>query len=221
MSLKELEVKYATKRQRPYKLSDGEGLHLLVRPNGSKLWRLKYRFDGKEKLLSFGKCPAVTLAIARQKRSDAKALLDQGKDPGIIKKQKRRERVALNLFEEIARAWHANHVEGLDPAHASRIVSRMERDVFPVIGKRPIIEIDAPEIPRDDSHRRGPRRARRQPPTQAGRQPGLSIRDCERMGGSRPHAQPKRCAQAQASGSAHAPGPAHRVSGAGSRGPGL
>lgn len=87
-----------------------------------------------------------TLAIARQKRGDAKALLDQGKDPAIIKKQKKRERVALKLFEEIARAWHANRVEGLDPAHASRIISRMERDVFPVIGKRPVIEIDAPEI---------------------------------------------------------------------------
>lgn len=146
MALKELEVKYATKRQRPYKLSDGEGLHLLVRPNGSKLWRLKYRFHGKEKLLSFGKYPAVTLAIARQKRAEAKALLDQGKDPAVLKKQKKRERGALKLFEEIARAWHANRIEGLNPAHASRIISRMERDVFPVIGKRPIVEIDAPEI---------------------------------------------------------------------------
>jgi hypothetical protein len=63
MPLKELEVKYASKRQRPYKLSDGDGLHLLVQPSGSKLWRLKYRFDGKEKLLSFGKYPVVALPI--------------------------------------------------------------------------------------------------------------------------------------------------------------
>lgn len=146
MPLKELEVKYATKRQRPYKLSDGGGLHLLVQPSGSKLWRLKYRFDGKEKLLSFGKYPAVTLAIAREKRNEAKALLDEGKDPAEVKKQKKKQRAALKLFEPIARAWHANRVKGLDPAHAARVLRRMERDVFPVIGQRPITEIDAPEI---------------------------------------------------------------------------
>ncbi|WP_245829393.1 tyrosine-type recombinase/integrase [Novosphingobium mathurense] len=146
MALKELEVKYATKRKRPYKLSDGEGLHLLVQPSGSKLWRLKYRFDGKEKLLSFGKYPVVTLAIAREKRNAAKLLLDQGKDPAEVKKQAKKQRIALKQFEEIARAWHANRVEGLDPAHAKRVINRLERDVFPVIGTRPIVEIDAPEI---------------------------------------------------------------------------
>src|SRR3546814_19544643 len=81
MPLKDLEVKYATRRQRPYKLSDGGGLHLLVQPRGAKLWRLKYRFDGKEKLLSFGKYPVVTLAIARAKRAEAQTLLANGKDP--------------------------------------------------------------------------------------------------------------------------------------------
>jgi integrase len=146
MPLKELEVKYATKRQRPYKLSDGGGLHLLVQPNGSKLWRLKYRFDGREKLLSFGKYPVVTLAIAREKRNEAKLLLDQGKDPGEAKKLKKRQRASLKLFEPIARAWHANRVDGLDTAHALRVINRLERDVFPVIGQRPIVEIDPPEI---------------------------------------------------------------------------
>ena len=146
MPLKELEVKYAAKRQRSYKLSDGGGLHLLVQPSGSKLWRLKYRFDGKEKLLSFGKYPIVTLATAREKRNQAKLLLDQGKDPAEVKKQAKRQKAALKRFEEIARAWHANREEGLDPAHAKRIINRMERDVFPVIGQRPIAKIDAPEI---------------------------------------------------------------------------
>lgn len=146
MPLKELEVKYATKRQRPYKLSDGDGLHLLVQPSGSKLWRLKYRFDGKEKLLSFGKYPVVTLAVARERRLEAKRLLDQGKDPAEVKKQKKREKAALKLFEPIARAWHKNRVAGLDPAHAMRIINRMERDVFPIIGNRRIVEITAPEI---------------------------------------------------------------------------
>src|SRR3546814_3160766 len=97
MALKELEVKYAAKRQRAYKLSDGGGLHLLVQPSGSKLWRLKYRFDGKEKLLSIGKYPLITLAIAREKRNEAKLLLDQGKDPAEDKKQQKRQRAALKI----------------------------------------------------------------------------------------------------------------------------
>lgn len=146
MALKELEVKYATKRQRAYKLSDGGGLHLLVQPSGSKLWRLKYRFDGKEKLLSFGKYPLITLAMAREKRNEAKLMLDQGNDPADAKKQKKRQRAALKQFEEIARAWHANRAEGLDPAHAARVLSRMERDVFPIIGSRKIVEIEPTEI---------------------------------------------------------------------------
>lgn len=104
MALKELEVKYASKRQQTYKLSDGGGLHLLVQPSGSKLWRLKYRFAGKEKLLSFGKYPAVTLAIARQKRSEAKALPDAGKDPAEVKKAAKKLPGSQELFEPIARA---------------------------------------------------------------------------------------------------------------------
>lgn len=146
MPLKELEVKYATRRQKAYKLSDGGGLHLLVQPTGSKLWRLKYRFEGKEKLLSFGKYPAVTLAVARQKRNEAKALLDAGKDPGELKKLAKRIAASPLLFEPIARAWHANREEGLDPAHADRVLRRMERDVFPPLGKRPIKDITAPEV---------------------------------------------------------------------------
>ena len=82
MALKELEVRYATKRAKDYKLADGEGLHLLVRPNGSKLWRMKYRFAGKEKLLSFGAYPQVGLADARLRRAEAKLALAEGKDPG-------------------------------------------------------------------------------------------------------------------------------------------
>lgn len=147
MPLKELEVKYATKRQRAFKLSDGGGLHLLVQPNGSKFWRLKYRFEGKEKLLSFGKYPEVTLAIAREKRRGAKALLADGVDPGEARGRKEATRSPqLRTFEAIARAWHMNREEGLDAAHAKRVLNRMERDVFPAIGDRPIKEISAPEI---------------------------------------------------------------------------
>ncbi|MGA1810607.1 Arm DNA-binding domain-containing protein [Sphingobium sp. WW5] len=82
MPLKELEVRYASRRSKDYKLGDGGGLYLLVRPTGSRLWRMKYRFDGKEKLLSFGRYPEVTLAEARLRRAEAKLALARGDDSG-------------------------------------------------------------------------------------------------------------------------------------------
>lgn len=145
MPLKELEVKYAGKRQKPYKLSDGGGLHLLVQPNGSKLWRLKYRFGGKEKLLSFGKYPDVSLAAARQRRDSARTLLAEGSDPSLVAPMEEEES-SVRSFEVIARQWHANREEGLNPAHAQRVLSRMERDVFPAIGAWEITKIKTPEI---------------------------------------------------------------------------
>src|SRR3546814_1218287 len=84
--------------------------------------------------------------MAREKRNEAKLLPDQGKDPAEDKKQQKRQRAALKRFAEIASAWHANRVEGLDPAHALRVINRLEREAFPVIGQRPIVKIDAPEI---------------------------------------------------------------------------
>lgn len=147
MPLKELEVKYTQRRQRPFKLSDGGGLHLLVQPNGSKLWRLKYRFGGKEKLLSFGRYPEVTLASARERRKEAKAQLANGVDPGAARAEEpAAKRRPPETFEAIARAWHANRAEGLDATHAGRVLRRMERDAFPAIGDKLITEISAPDI---------------------------------------------------------------------------
>ena len=120
-------------------------MHLLVQPNGSQLWRLKYRFGGKEKLLSFGKYPGVSLAAARAKRNDAKARLAEGLDPGDVRAASPEEQ-RHRMFEAVARAWHANREAGLDGAHAKRVLNRMERDAFPAIGDRPITEITAPEI---------------------------------------------------------------------------
>jgi hypothetical protein len=84
MALRELEVRYATKWQKHYKLADGEGLYVLVRLNCSKLWRLKYRFGGKEKLLSLGAYPDVSLADAWLRRAEAKVALGRGRDPGSV-----------------------------------------------------------------------------------------------------------------------------------------
>lgn len=144
MALKELEVKYAAIRSRAYKLTDGGGLHLFVQPNGSKLWRMKYRFGGKEKLLSFGKYPDVPLAAARTKRDEARACIAEGRDPGVV--QAEEQQAAERTFEMVARDWHANRAGGLNAAHAQRVISRMERDVFPAIGHRPLTEITVPEI---------------------------------------------------------------------------
>ena len=129
MALKELEVRYATTRSKDYKLADAEGLYLLVRPNGSKLWRFKYRYHGKEKLLSFGSYPDVALAAARLRRAEAKVALGQGIDPGAKDKP-----APVKTFEEAARAWHANRLASLDEGHASRLLTRLERDAFPAFG---------------------------------------------------------------------------------------
>lgn len=141
MALKELEVRYATKRQKDYKLADGEGLYLLVRPNGSKLWRMKYRFEGKEKLLSFGRYPDLSLAEARLRRAEARVALGQGRDPGASNKSP-----TGKTFEQAARAWHENREGNLDDGHARRLMTRLERDAFPVIGDRPLRSITSADV---------------------------------------------------------------------------
>jgi integrase len=144
MPLTETRAKNAKPRERAYKLADSEGLFLLVQPNGTKLWRMKYRFAGKEKLLSFGAYPAVGIAAARDKRKAAKALLAEGKEPMKAKGEVTSE--SGETFYMVAKRWHENRQSALNPAHAERVWSRMERDVFPCIGQRPIDEITAPEV---------------------------------------------------------------------------
>jgi integrase len=144
MPLTENQAKNAKPLERAYKLADSEGLFLLVQPNGAKLWRMKYRFAGKEKLLSFGAYPALGIAAAREKRRAAKAVLAEGKDPMLTKGQATSE--GGDTFFAVANRWHENRKTALDPAHADRVWSRMERDVFPHIGQRPIREITAPEV---------------------------------------------------------------------------
>jgi integrase len=141
MALKDLEARYATKRTKDYKLTDGQGLYLLVRPNGSKLWRFKYRFDGKEKLLSFGAYPEVSLAAARLRRAEAKIALAQGRDPGG-----KAAPDPITTFEAAARAWHANREASLDPSHAARLLTRLERDAFPAFGGRDLRMITSVDV---------------------------------------------------------------------------
>ena len=144
MPLTETRAKNAKPRERAYKLADSEGLFLLVQPNGTRLWRMKYRFAGKEKLLSFGAYPALGIAAARDKRKAAKALLAEGKDPMKAKGEVISENG--DTFYMVAKRWHENRQSALNPAHAERVWSRMERDVFPEIGQKLIHEITAPDV---------------------------------------------------------------------------
>ncbi len=137
MMLNARKVEAAKGKEKSYKLSDGGGLYLQVEPNGSRYWRMKYRFAGKEKRLSFGVYPTVTLADARQKREDAKKLLAAGEDPGEVKKAKKHALNAaietLNPFREVALEWHKMKSPKWSEGYASDIIEAFEKDIFPHI----------------------------------------------------------------------------------------
>ena len=130
---------------KPRKLPDGGGLLLFISPSGGKLWRLRYRFDGKEKLLSFGPYPAIKLADARALRDKAKRALAEGRDPGANAKAALTA-PAGDTFEAVAREWIKAQSATWTPAHGARILSRFERDVFPAIGAKAVAEVTAPQI---------------------------------------------------------------------------
>ena len=138
-------AKAETKAQ---KLADGGGMYLHVMPNGNKYWRLKYRFLGKEKLLALGVYPRVSLAEARDKRLAARKMLDQGQDPGEQKKLSKLEQHAsyANNFANVAREWHKQKIHTWQPGHAKLIMKRLEDNIFPDIGRRPIDAIKPAEL---------------------------------------------------------------------------
>lgn len=128
------------------RFTDTGGLYLEVVPSGGKHWRWKYRFGGKEKRLALGTYPQVSLAIARRARDDARLLLKSGTDPVAAKQDlKRAAKVSLETtFEPVARAWHEHWKSSKSPRHADYVLRRLEADVFPEIGKRPIADLTAP-----------------------------------------------------------------------------
>ena len=148
MPLTDVTVRNAKPTDRLRKLADGGGLYLAVLPTGGKVWRFKYRYAGREKLLTLGKWPDVSLAAARRKRDEARRLLADGVDPGAERKAERarREALAANTFEAVAREWIARHLSQKSQAYRERVVSQLERFAFPAIGDRPIAELSAPEI---------------------------------------------------------------------------
>lgn len=148
MLLSDTKIKNTKPREKPYKIADGKGLFLAVTPNGSKYWRMKYYFADKEKLLALGVYPDISLADARAKRDEARKLLANGIDPSLDKQIKKRAKklAAANSFEAIAREWYAKFSSQWVPSHGEKILRRLEKDIFPWIGNRPITEITAPEL---------------------------------------------------------------------------
>jgi integrase len=145
--LTDTQVKNAKPKDKPYKLADGGGLYLEVMPTGSRLWRMKIRqASGKEGRLAFGSYPEVTLAEAREKREVARRQKANGIDPAQAKRiEKTSKAIAnANTFEAVAREWHENRLETWQPRTAKNVLHRLEKDVFPSIGRYPIAEIKAP-----------------------------------------------------------------------------
>ena len=138
-------------KDKPFKLADGGGLYLEVMPAGGKSWRMKYRFGGVEKRVSFGMWPAVTLADARRLREEAKTLHAQGVDPGEKRKQDRASATAhaveiATTLEVVARDWHERQSRRWDGGHAARIMLRLNKHIFPRIGSTPVTALKAPEL---------------------------------------------------------------------------
>lgn len=147
--LGDIQVKNAKPKSKPYKLADGGGLYLEVMPTGSKLWRMKFKqADGKESRLSFGSYPVISLVEARAKRTAARTQLASDIDPAQAKRiEKINKAIAnANTFEAVAREWHANKLETWQERTAANVLHRLEKDVFPLIGKQPIKNITAPVI---------------------------------------------------------------------------
>ncbi len=148
MPLTDTAIRNAKRRARPFKLADGEGMYLLVQPSGARYWRLKYRYAGKEKVLALGVYPDTTLQAARKRRTEAREMLANDVDPGIARKDEKRavRLLAGNTFEAVAREWYENQRGKWSPSHAGAVLVRLERELFPALGSRPIAEIDAPEL---------------------------------------------------------------------------
>jgi integrase len=162
MALNDVKVRNARREEKQQKLSDGAGMYLLVAParkvqgakpieqqkDSGKCWRLKYRFGGKEKVLALGTYPEVSLADARQRRDEARKMLSNGTDPGAVKKAQKAAQGTqnANTFEVIAREWHSKFAHTWKSSHAQHKLERLEKNVFPWMGNRPIKEITAPEV---------------------------------------------------------------------------
>lgn len=145
--LSDMKIQKAKSKDKNVTLFDGGGLFLMVTPTGGKLWRFKYRYDGKQKLLAFGTYPEISLLDARKRRDEARSQLAHNIDPGAVRKAQKQANIQeTETFEIIAREWHERFKSNWTTEYASKIMSRLEGDVFPYIGTKPVKEIKAPEL---------------------------------------------------------------------------
>jgi integrase len=144
------EITKAKPSDKHYRLTDERGLTLLVRTTGAKLWQLRFRHEGKEKTASLGQFPDVSLSDARAKRDELRKLVAAGSDPVAVKREQKLAKTAAseNTFELVARQWYAHWKGPKNARHAGYVLARLEADVFPAIGARPIAEITAPDLVR-------------------------------------------------------------------------
>ncbi|MDE1902120.1 MAG: integrase arm-type DNA-binding domain-containing protein [Alphaproteobacteria bacterium] len=148
MPLTDTAIRKAKPKSKPYKLSDSKGLYLLVTPNGGKWWRFRYRYAGKEKLLSLGTYPDVALKVARDRRDQERRKLADRIDPAINRKAVKDAWLGnqANTFEIVAREWLAQKAKIWAPSNTIKTTRRLEIDAFPWLGSRPIADITAPEL---------------------------------------------------------------------------
>ncbi|EEQ1895960.1 TPA: tyrosine-type recombinase/integrase, partial [Escherichia coli] len=148
MPLNDMQIRRAKPEAKAYTLGDGQGLSLLVEPNGSKSWRFRYRYAGKPKMISLGVYPTITLAEARSRRDEARKIVAEGKNPSEVRKE---QKLALriqseNAFEKIAREWHQMKSAKWSAGYASDIIEAFQNDIFPYVGARPVGEIKPLEL---------------------------------------------------------------------------
>ena len=149
LPLTDIQVRNAKPRATAYKLADGGGLYLEVNPSGSRIWRLSYtQANGKKNRLTYGNYPAVSLAAARERRAKTKQQLAEGTDPAQARRVEKQLKAvtASNTFEAIAREWHANKAESWKESTSKNVLHRLEKDIFPLLGKYPISEMKAPLV---------------------------------------------------------------------------
>ncbi len=148
MPLNDMQIRRAKPEAKAYTLGDGQGLSLLIEPNGSKSWRFRYRYAGKPKMISLGVYPTIKLADARSRRDEARKLVAEGKNPSEVRKE---QKLALqteseNAFEKIAREWHQLKSAKWSAGYASDIMEAFKNDIFPYVGARSVGEIKPLEL---------------------------------------------------------------------------
>lgn len=144
--LTDLALRNAKPGDKPRRLSDGGGLFLEIKPNGGKYWRMAYRFAGKQKLLAFGVYPEISAPEARKAAQQAREHLAAGRDPGLVKKILKGANCTENTFRAVAEEWIEKFKHMWTESHFKNVSGRLQRDIYPWIGNRPVGEISAPEL---------------------------------------------------------------------------